>query len=41
MPIMDFDGVAEIWIDSLEDWKSITSDPEFKQAGAGAYGVDP
>lgn len=26
---MEYDGIAEVWLDSLEDWKEIVSDPDF------------
>jgi hypothetical protein len=28
-PIQDFDGVAEVWVKSIEDWKVIMGDPDF------------
>lgn len=28
-PIQDFDGVAEVWVKSIDDWKVIMGDPEF------------
>lgn len=27
--IQDFDGVAEVWVKNIEDWKAIMADPEF------------
>lgn len=27
---MEYDGIAEVWVDSLEDWIEIVSDPEFQ-----------
>lgn len=32
---MEYDGVAEVWVDSLEDWKAIVADTEFVKAVAG------
>lgn len=29
IPVLDCDGIAEVWVDSLEDWKSVVSDPDF------------
>jgi hypothetical protein len=26
---MEFDGVAEVWVDDLEAWNEISSDPAF------------
>ncbi|KAK0361536.1 hypothetical protein LTR94_023003 [Friedmanniomyces endolithicus] len=32
---MDYDGIAEVWVDSLEDWNEVLSDPAFvKEVGA-------
>ena len=33
--MLDFDGVAEFWFDSLEDWADLHKDPEFAKAIAG------
>ncbi|KAL1851998.1 hypothetical protein Daus18300_012353 [Diaporthe australafricana] len=38
MPMMDFDGVSEVWVDSMEDWISIVKDPEFREVGAADAG---
>ncbi|CCF45300.1 hypothetical protein CH063_14426, partial [Colletotrichum higginsianum] len=27
--VLDFDGAAEFWVESLEDWEAIWGDPEF------------
>ena len=36
IPVMDCDGIAEVWVDSLDDWMSIVSDAEFvKEVAAG------
>jgi hypothetical protein len=32
---MEYDGVAEVWLDGLEDWKEITAEREFVKAVAG------
>lgn len=32
---LDYDGIAEIWVDSIEDWKQIVSDPEFISTVSG------
>src|SRR4051794_23331684 len=29
IPVLEADGIAEVWVDSLEDWKCIVNDPEF------------
>ncbi|KAK0948029.1 hypothetical protein LTR29_000553 [Friedmanniomyces endolithicus] len=35
VPVMEYDGIAEVWVDSLEDWKEVVSDPAFvKEVGA-------
>jgi len=34
IPVLDFDGIAEVWVDSLADWKAIVSDEEFIKAVA-------
>ncbi|KAB5511237.1 hypothetical protein GE09DRAFT_982273, partial [Coniochaeta sp. 2T2.1] len=31
IPVMDYDGIAEVWVDSLEDWVEIVSDPDFQK----------
>ncbi|KAF2099273.1 hypothetical protein NA57DRAFT_74775 [Rhizodiscina lignyota] len=31
IPVLEYDGVAEVWLDSLDDWKEIASDEEFKK----------
>lgn len=28
-PTLDFDGIAEVWVDKLEDWLEIASDQDF------------
>lgn len=28
-PMVEYDGVAEFWFDSLEDWKKLWADEEF------------
>lgn len=35
VPVLDYDGVAEIWIDSLDDWISVVTDPELAAAVDG------
>ncbi|KAF2811369.1 uncharacterized protein BDZ99DRAFT_274319 [Mytilinidion resinicola] len=32
IPTLDCDGVAEIWVDSLESWKEVTSNIDFVKA---------
>ncbi|KAK1044098.1 hypothetical protein LTR33_015338 [Friedmanniomyces endolithicus] len=35
IPVMDYDGIAEVWVDSLEDWNEVVADPAFvKEVGA-------
>ena len=29
VPVLSYDGVAEVWVDSMEEWTAIVSDPEF------------
>ncbi|KAK3056775.1 hypothetical protein LTR09_002568 [Extremus antarcticus] len=28
-PTLDFDGIAEVWVDDLEAWKEISADQDF------------
>ena len=35
IPVLEFDGIAEVWVDSLEDWKEIVTDPDFVKYIAG------
>jgi hypothetical protein len=28
-PLHDADGIAEVWVDNVEAWKEVISDPEF------------
>jgi EthD domain len=35
IPVMQYDGIAEVWLDSLDDWRAIVSDPEFVKNIAG------
>jgi hypothetical protein len=35
IPVMEYDGIAEVWVDSLEDWKAIVSDADFAKEVAG------
>ena len=35
VPVLDFDGIAEVWVESVEDWKVITGDEEFVRVIAG------
>ena len=35
VPVLDFDGVAEVWVDSIEDWKEIVGDADFIKSIAG------
>ncbi|KAF2501205.1 hypothetical protein BU16DRAFT_500149 [Lophium mytilinum] len=32
LPTLDFDGVAEIWVDSLEGWKEVQNNVDFVKA---------
>ncbi|KAK1763385.1 hypothetical protein QBC33DRAFT_598608 [Phialemonium atrogriseum] len=34
IPVLEYDGIAEVWVDSLDDWKAIVSDTEFVNAVA-------
>ncbi|KAK1808688.1 hypothetical protein LTR12_016945 [Friedmanniomyces endolithicus] len=35
IPVMEYDGIAEVWVDSLEDWNEVVADPAFvKEVGA-------
>ncbi|KAF2489791.1 hypothetical protein BU16DRAFT_420422, partial [Lophium mytilinum] len=29
IPVPDYDGIAEVWVKSIEDWVEIVSDPAF------------
>ncbi|KAF2436966.1 hypothetical protein EJ08DRAFT_728661 [Tothia fuscella] len=29
IPVMEYDGIAEVWIDSVEEWKAIAADENF------------
>ncbi|KAK1974607.1 hypothetical protein LZ30DRAFT_754621 [Colletotrichum cereale] len=33
--VLDFDGAAEFWVETLEDWESISRDPEFVRVVSG------
>ncbi|GKT41171.1 uncharacterized protein ColSpa_01352 [Colletotrichum spaethianum] len=33
--VLDFDGAAEFWVETLEDWESIARDPEFLRVVSG------
>jgi len=35
IPVMEYDGIAEVWLDSLDDWKEVVSDPDFVEKVAG------
>jgi hypothetical protein len=35
IPVMEYDGIAEVWLDSIEDWKEIVSDESFVKIIAG------
>ncbi|RDW64781.1 hypothetical protein BP6252_10432 [Coleophoma cylindrospora] len=32
LPVVAYDGVAEVWVDDLNTWKEIVSDPDFAAA---------
>lgn len=32
---MEYDGIAEVWLDNLEDWVEIASDPDFQKEVQG------
>ncbi|CAK7233734.1 hypothetical protein SCUCBS95973_008696 [Sporothrix curviconia] len=34
IPVLDYDGIAEVWVDSVEDWKQIVTDTDFVKAVA-------
>jgi len=34
-PVAEYDGMAELWFDSLEDWKEILADEEFAKFTSG------
>ncbi len=34
---MDYDGIAEVWVDSLEDWNEVLSDPAFVKEVGGEW----
>ncbi|GKT84316.1 LOW QUALITY PROTEIN: dimeric alpha-beta barrel domain containing protein [Colletotrichum tofieldiae] len=33
--VLDFDGAAEFWVETLEDWESIARDPDFVRVVSG------
>jgi len=35
IPVLEFDGIAEVWVDNVADWKEIVSDPDFVREVAG------
>lgn len=35
--VLDFDGAAEFWVESLEDWEAIWGDPEFVRILSGEF----
>ncbi|KAI6784980.1 uncharacterized protein J7T54_008074 [Emericellopsis cladophorae] len=35
VPRVDFDGVAEFWVDSMEDWRKLWNDEEFTRVLQG------
>jgi hypothetical protein len=39
VPVLPFDGIAEVWVDSVEEWKEIVSDPEFLEKIVREYFV--
>ena len=34
IPVLDYDGIAEVWVDSVDDWKQIVTDTDFVKAVA-------
>ncbi|CAK7239698.1 MAG: hypothetical protein STHCBS139747_001133 [Sporothrix thermara] len=28
VPVLEYDGIAEVWVDSMEDWMAAVMDPE-------------
>ena len=32
---MEYDGIAEVWVDSLDDWKQVVADTDFVKYIAG------
>lgn len=37
IPVMEYDGIAEVWVDSMKDWMEVVSDPEFVEKIAGEF----
>jgi hypothetical protein len=37
IPVMEYDGIAEVWVDSMEDWMKVVSDPDFVKVIAGEF----
>jgi hypothetical protein len=37
IPVMEYDGIAEVWVDNMEDWKEVVSDPDFVKKIAGKF----
>lgn len=29
VPVLSYDGIAEVWVDSMEEWTEVVSDPDF------------
>ena len=38
IPVSEYDGIAEVWVESLEDWKFIVTDPDFVRVIAADEG---
>jgi hypothetical protein len=37
LPTLDYDGVAELWVDSLESWMEVANNIDFVKAIAGEF----
>lgn len=41
IPSMEYDGVAEVWLDSLDDWRAIVTDTDFVKSVARTWSPPP
>ncbi|KAF2419709.1 hypothetical protein EJ08DRAFT_654033 [Tothia fuscella] len=39
IPVMEYDGIAEVWVDSMEDWLEVVSDESFGKVIAADEGL--
>lgn len=41
IPTLPYDGIAELWLESMEDWIKFSTDPAFTGAIGGEYSSIP